>query len=46
VKLEELLDSPQRVEQGVPLTSELDQALFHGSSLFRTKVLRHPFKNL
>jgi serine/threonine-protein kinase HipA len=31
--LEELLDSAERVEQGVPLTAELDQALFHGSSI-------------
>jgi len=33
VPLEELLESAARVEQGVPLTSELDQALFHGSSI-------------
>jgi len=33
VKLEELLDSAQRVEQGVPLTPDLDQALLHGSSI-------------
>jgi serine/threonine-protein kinase HipA len=33
VKLEELLDSAQRVERGVPLTPDLDQALFHGSSI-------------
>jgi serine/threonine-protein kinase HipA len=31
--LEELLESAERVEQGVPLTAELDQALFHGSSI-------------
>ena len=31
--LEELLESAARVEQGVPLTPELDQALFHGSSI-------------
>ncbi|MDT8424285.1 MAG: type II toxin-antitoxin system HipA family toxin, partial [Desulfuromonadales bacterium] len=31
--LEELLASVERVEQGVPLTAELDQALFHGSSI-------------
>lgn len=31
--LEELLESAERVEQGVALTSELDQALFHGSSI-------------
>ena len=31
--LEELLESAQRVERGVPLTPELDQALFHGSSI-------------
>ena len=33
VPLEELLESAGRVEQGVPLTAELDQALFHGSSI-------------
>lgn len=32
-QLEELLDSAKRVEQGIPLTPELDQALFHGSSI-------------
>ena len=31
--LEELLESAERVEQGVPLTPELDQALFHGTSV-------------
>jgi len=31
--LEELLASAERVEQGVPLTPELDQALRHGSSI-------------
>jgi len=31
--LEELLESAERVEQGVALTPELDQALFHGSSI-------------
>ncbi|MBL3591234.1 MAG: type II toxin-antitoxin system HipA family toxin [gamma proteobacterium endosymbiont of Lamellibrachia anaximandri] len=31
--LEELLDSAARVESGVPLTPELDQALHHGSSI-------------
>ena len=31
--LEELLESADRVEKGVLLTSELDQALFHGSSI-------------
>jgi serine/threonine-protein kinase HipA len=31
--LEELLESARRVEQGVPLTPELDYALFHGSSI-------------
>jgi serine/threonine-protein kinase HipA len=31
--LEELLASSERVEQGIPLTDELDQALFHGSSI-------------
>lgn len=33
VSLEELLESATRVEHGVPLTPELDQALFHGSSI-------------
>ena len=33
VPLEELLESASRVEQGIPLTPELDQALFHGSSI-------------
>lgn len=32
-RLEELLESVERVEQGIPLTPELDQALFHGSSI-------------
>ncbi|ACM31113.1 type II toxin-antitoxin system HipA family toxin [Rhizobium rhizogenes] len=31
--LEELLTAAERVEAGVPITPELDQALFHGSSL-------------
>ncbi|WP_200907029.1 type II toxin-antitoxin system HipA family toxin [Desulfatitalea tepidiphila] len=31
--LEELLESADRVEKGVPLTPELDNALFHGSSI-------------
>jgi serine/threonine-protein kinase HipA len=31
--LEELLSAAALVEQGVPLTPELDQALFHGSSI-------------
>lgn len=33
VTLEELLASAERVEKGVPLTPELDWALFHGSSI-------------
>ena len=33
VTLEELLESAERVEKGVPLTPELDRALFHGSSV-------------
>jgi serine/threonine-protein kinase HipA len=33
VPVAELLESAARVEQGVPLTPELDQALFHGSSI-------------
>jgi serine/threonine-protein kinase HipA len=32
-RLEELLESAERVEQGIPLTAGLDQALFHGSSI-------------
>ena len=31
--LTELLESAQRVESGIALTAELDQALFHGSSI-------------
>jgi serine/threonine-protein kinase HipA len=31
--LTELLESAQRVEKGIPLTKELDQALHHGSSI-------------
>lgn len=31
--LDELLESAERVEKGIPLTSELDQALLHGSSI-------------
>ncbi len=31
--LEELLESADRVEKGIPLTPELDHALFHGSSI-------------
>jgi serine/threonine-protein kinase HipA len=31
--LEELLTAAEKVERGIPLTPELDQALFHGSSL-------------
>lgn len=31
--LDELLESAYRVEAGLPLTDELDQALFHGSSI-------------
>lgn len=33
VSLEELVRSAEKVEQGVPLTPELDQALHHGSSI-------------
>ena len=33
VSVEELIESAERVEKGVPLTPELDQALFHGSSI-------------
>ena len=31
--LEELMNSAERVEKGVPLSPELDQALFHGSAI-------------
>src|SRR3546814_491913 len=31
--LEELIQSAERVEQGIPLSPELDQALHHGSSI-------------
>jgi len=31
--LEQLLESAERIEKGVPLSPELDQALFHGSSI-------------
>jgi serine/threonine-protein kinase HipA len=31
--LEDLMQSAKRVEEGIPLTPELDQALFHGSSI-------------
>lgn len=33
VTMDELVYSAERVEKGIPLTSELDQALFHGSSI-------------
>ena len=33
VSLKELLESAERVEKGVALTPDLDQALFHGSSI-------------
>lgn len=33
VSVEELMQSAERVEKGVPLTPELDQALYHGSSI-------------
>jgi len=33
VPLEELLDSAERVEKGVPLTPELDIALYHGTAI-------------
>ncbi len=33
VSIEELIESAERVEKGMPLTPELDQALFHGSSI-------------
>ena len=31
--LEELLESAERVQNGIPLSPDLDQALFHGSSI-------------
>lgn len=31
--IEELMNSAERVESGVPLSPELDQAIFHGSSI-------------
>ncbi len=37
VSMEELIESAERVEKGVPLTPELDQALFHGSSIGGTR---------
>jgi serine/threonine-protein kinase HipA len=33
VRMEELIASAERVEKGIPLTPELDLALFHGSSI-------------
>ena len=33
VSIDELIESAERVEKGIPLTPELDQALFHGSSI-------------
>ncbi|KKO50288.1 phosphatidylinositol kinase [Arsukibacterium sp. MJ3] len=33
VTMEELLESAERVEKGVPLSPELDYALFHGSAI-------------
>ena len=33
VVMEELIESAERVEKGIPLTPELDQALMHGSSI-------------
>ncbi|RUO31234.1 type II toxin-antitoxin system HipA family toxin [Aliidiomarina soli] len=33
VSMQELMESAERVEKGIPLTPELDQALFHGSSI-------------
>jgi serine/threonine-protein kinase HipA len=41
VPLEELLSSVERVEKGVPLTPELDMALYHGTAIggARPKVL-------
>ncbi len=41
VSMEELIESAGRVERGIPLTPELDQALLHGSSVggARSKAL-------
>lgn len=33
ISLEELIESAERVEKGIPLTPELDHALFHASSI-------------
>ena len=33
VSIEELIESAERVEKGMPLTPELDQAMFYGSSI-------------
>lgn len=33
VSMQELIESAERVERGIPLTPELDQALLHGSSI-------------
>lgn len=33
VHLDELLESSQKIEEGIPLSIELDQALLHGSSI-------------
>jgi serine/threonine-protein kinase HipA len=33
VTFDELINSTERVEKGVPLTAELDQALFHGTAI-------------
>jgi len=33
ISIEELIESAERVEKGIPLTAELDHALFHGSSI-------------
>ena len=33
VAMQELLDSAERVENGIPLSAELDQALLHGTSI-------------
>lgn len=41
VSFDELINSTERVEKGVPLTAELDQALFHGTAIggARSKAL-------
>jgi transcriptional regulator with XRE-family HTH domain len=46
--LEELLGAAERVEKGIPLTPELDETLFHGSSLggARPKAMKETLREL